>query len=598
MIEVELPDGSVAEFPDGTPHAQITAALKAHVAKGAGNPPTQAAQGPSSASRLAADMSHASPSTRGGPEQGFQRAGAGAYKDSPMAGGPVDSITEGPFASGVADMGIKGYRALKQTAAALNPAYRMAYENSQGFKDDAAISKEVSKEYSEDPNKVKRGAGNAAAAMAISALPASALARGASAVSQGLPAALRAIATAGATSGVQGAALNEGQGETLNDQLLSKLKQAGVDTAVGGGLGGLGALFSKALTKMVKPSQEAQKLMDQGVYPTLQQGAEGRAARFVGGLSGEAADVRHRQAQEILDAVTKRASNGNLNSQGSTLKERVGMLEDTLGNEYAAATAGKKFPVSPKVRAEAAATGAATMTKTGQFSDAADEVNHIVAQVMGDAPRNINVSWETLQKNYLTPLAHEVAIAKDPKVRDGLQAVREVLISKVRDPRFTADELANLKNIDSRWYDKMRLQDASSGAKGEGTGAQVKALTAAYANAAKSSQNRTQEELMGPAYRVIGDPSTQDQARSAVAGLRRSLGLGTGLAATGMATGAGPALAGAMAPLYAASLMGQTKQGARVLFGDTAAQKKMAELLRQMAPYLANSGQTLTGEQQ
>ena len=27
MIEVELPDGTIAEFPDGTPHATIEAAL-------------------------------------------------------------------------------------------------------------------------------------------------------------------------------------------------------------------------------------------------------------------------------------------------------------------------------------------------------------------------------------------------------------------------------------------------------------------------------------------------------------------------------------------------------------------------------------------
>ena len=28
MIEVELPDGTIAEFPDGTPHATIEAALR------------------------------------------------------------------------------------------------------------------------------------------------------------------------------------------------------------------------------------------------------------------------------------------------------------------------------------------------------------------------------------------------------------------------------------------------------------------------------------------------------------------------------------------------------------------------------------------
>ena len=499
----------------------------------------------------------------------------------------------GAFTAGASDAAIKAAIGLDQLNA-LSPVRALIrtlrgkapmqgdLENAQG------VLGAMKEESANDPEKGLRTTGEIAANIGMTAIPVSALSKtlgGTSKVAQ--------LGNAMATSGITGMAINPGQGEDLQAQLQDKAVQSAKDAAAGGVIQQGGRVLSKVF-RGAKLKPDAQKLFDQGVNPTMQQGAANPVTRFVGGLASGATNVKERQAREVLDAVTSRAAGGKASLAGGTLDERVQILEDLLSKEYDTALKGKKFPISPTTRGDVAKVGSDVMTRTGQFADESAQASKAISNVMGDSPNNLNVGIDLLMKNYMNPLAMQAGLEKSPRVREALLQAREVLMEKSRNARLTPYELKFVHQIDSKWYDLSRLRDVAKGAAQEGEGVPVRALTAAYANAPKSkSGNTTMEDLVGPAQRILGTTPTQDQARAGMQNLKRVLPLAAAGAATGGATV--PA-AMAAAPVYALSAIGQSAPGARAIFGQTEKQKLIAELLRKLAPYGAATGAAIPGE--
>ena len=418
--------------------------------------------------------------------------------------------------AGLADAGIRGFLGLKQFLGGLDS-------------EEQGVLREQQADAENDPNKKTRIAGNIAGNVGLGVAGGGASL--AAKIATMLPRWAAAAGSGAAVSGLQSLALSPGQGEGFGAQMADKAKQAGTDAALGGALGGAGTVLRRALTGMFKPTADAATLMSQGVTPTLQQGAEGRIGRTVGGLVSEATDIKQRQAQEILDALTARASGGKLSFQDLPLKDRTEMIENLLSGEYDKLLGNKRFPISPAVRAEIASKGRGIMTRTGQFVDEANEANRAIGNIMGDSPRNVNVGIKTLQQNYLSPLVEAAGEAKSSKVRDALMQARQGLIEKSRNTRLTPEEQTQLADIDSRWFDLSRLKETAQGSAGDLPGVGVRSLAQKFAKAADPASNRTREELVGPAMRVFGDTPTQDQIRSLMVGVKRTLGGAVGASA-------------------------------------------------------------------
>ena len=497
----------------------------------------------------------------------------------------------GPVAAGVADAAIKGALGIKQIFGGLSDEQK-------------GVLKALEDEEQYDPNGFQRGVGNVVGNVAMTMLPGIGWGAKGKAVLPMLAKTIAArsspkvgaLAAAMGTSGAAGLALNPGQGGTYTEQIGDKIRQSAEDAMAGGVLQQGGRLLSKTV-RGVKMKMEARKLMEQGVQPTLQQGAENPITRFIGGLTSGMTNVKGRQEKEVLDALTKRIAGGNASLQGGTLAERVGLMDDVLGDEYIKVLGGKRFPISPAVRKEVADQGSRVMTNTGQFAKEAGQASSVISNVMGDAKNNMNVNSETLIRNYLLPLAREASQEDNPMVKKALLNARQVLVEKSRNVRLTQDELDLVRAVDSRYYDLSRLRDVAKGAAGEGEGVPVQRLVSAYANAPKSAAgNTTMDDLLGPAQRSLGTTPTQDASRTGWATAKRILPLAGAAGAAG-ATGTGVGAAALMAaPVYGLSALGQTRAGAKVLFGGTKQQKEMADFLRKIAPHLAASGQTLTPE--
>lgn len=427
-----------------------------------------------------------------------------------------------------------------------------------------------------DPNqKMRKGAG-IATNIATLAVPGAAAERGARALVGATSILRRALAAAGG-SGATEFATSVGEGDTAQEQLQSKLKNAGAAAATGGVLqGGLERVASP-----FRASVDAQRLFAQGVNPTLQQGADGRVGRFVGGLAAGVASPRNRQEAEVADALLARVTDGNVIASQGTGRQYAGMAEDYVQKLYDQAFQGKKFPLAPRKLGEATAE-AGRLNKTGQMMREAQQAQAQVGNIIGPSDMNRvnrNVPYATLRADYLTRLAQAASAEKNPEVRDRILSARDYLVQNVRNPRLSPDELAYVTNVlDPKWYDVKRMQEATKGAVGEEEGLTLSRLARAYANRPPMASNTTAEDLINPAYRILGPSTSQQEALSTRVNLNR---IYAGLAGAG-AVGASSlfGLGIPTAAIYGTSMLGQTAGGAKALLGQTKTQQKLADMLR------------------
>ena len=427
----------------------------------------------------------------------------------------------------------------------------------------------------EDENKFTRGVGNVVGNIAMTAIPGAAAERGVKAAI-GTRALLQRALAAGLGGGATEFVTSVGEGDSYADQMKSKLGNAGVAALTGG-------LLHGGMEKLAKPFQataEAEKLFRQGVNPTLQQGAEGRVGRFIGGLAAGAVDVAPRQQQEVAEALLKRVTDGNVSMPRALGKEYADAAGHYVQDEYSKVFQGKRFPLAPKVLGKAVA-AAGEVNPQGQMAREAGMAARKVGNIIGPDDMNKvnrNVNYQTFRDGYLNRLARAAAEEPDQEIRKRILDSRDVLIQKLRNPRLSADELARVEGVlDPKWYDVKRMQEATKSVAGEAEGMTIGKLARSYGSASKMAANSTAEDLVNPALRVIGDIPRQDEARAAKMALNRVLAGSVGAGATLGGYGI-PAAA-----LYGTSLLGQTAGGAKVLLGQTAKQRRMAELLRRGA---------------
>lgn len=482
----------------------------------------------------------------------------------------------GPLAAGVAQAGIRGALGIKQFFGGLAD-------------EDKAVLAEIKKEEEADPNGGWRTAGDVAANVALTAVPGSKIekaVRGARAA----PSALRAAMAAAGASGATELVLGVGEGDTALEQLASKATNAAEAAGIGGALGGS---LQKA-SRIFKPTTEAESLMKMDITPTLQQGAEGRVGRFVGGMSGGAfaSGVASRQNNEVLREVMKRID-PNTDYSDQILSEIVGTADTNLSKAFDDIFAGKKFSMSP---ANKAAIFKAARRASGNEPDVAADTLRELGRA-GQALRSGNTvqlgqggmrKQRDMIQDRINAMGNEPTV-KAGDVKKGLIAAKNKFDEIVRDRKLTPDERAALDDVNARMSDFKRLEDM---AKKAGSHKKFKATNLLNSFAAMDpkggagfarAENDMQRQVLEPAIRVL-DLAGQDDTRAGLVALRRALPFaaasGAGAGVAGLTAVGAPLAAVPLALGYGTSLLGQTKGGANALFGNTKAQRALAAQLR------------------
>lgn len=516
-----------------------------------------------------------------GPEEGAQPpaapAGGGGSTPAPTAAPegsqPYLRAGDQPAGSaGVNEAVIKAALGVKQFFGGLS-------------EDDKGVLREIEKESKEDPEQGMRLTGNIGGNVTMAALPGGAISKSVQALPKvgALMAAspkLGAAALGAVTSGGTEFLMAPGQGESYGEEIADKMRKAGSAAAIGGAVGGGLA----TLARPFKATTEALKLQAEKIYPTLAQGADSKIGRFIGGLTSGVLPTANRQNEEVVDAYLRRVLPG-VDTAGMSTSERVGLLQHVLKGEYDTLLQGKTFKLTPTARRQV---WSDAQKAAGNEPDVLAELNRRMGDV-GNAMRvgnNVRLSSSNMQRQ-LDMIQDQInRFGTDPgvkpgEIRRGLIAAKEALQNYVRNPGLSADELAKLKALDQRYSDALRFIEA-----GKGVSAQQQMKASDLMRGFKSmdpkggsgfaaAESPMQRELLEPAIRTMGLSPNQDEARAMMVALGRA-GLKT--AAGGAAAATAPQLA---APAYGLSLLGQTKQGSRALFGDFEAQKALARALRE-----------------
>jgi len=447
--------------------------------------------------------------------------------------------------------------------------------------DDRMALKGMRQEKEEDPEGFKRGLGEFGGNVLIGAIPGSKIAGAASkAVKVGsklAPYFGTAMGAAG-TEFAQHPAEGDGVGERMEQKLTSAGKAAITAPLVQLGLRGMG----KAITQPFKPTAEAEKLMAQGVNPTLQQGAGSAPGRFVGGLTSGALDTKARLRDEVANAWLGRVTKGKEAYSEGTAEDFLAAAKATLGDEYSKFWKGHTVNLSPTAVKALAEKAGIVLSNNRQMRDAM-EARGIVADLVGDGSVNLRMKYDTLAEEVRNPLSTKMREATSEGVRTRLSDTRELLDKLVTRKGRTVGAVEDLKDIDRRMFDLKRGEEAVTPGALASEGMDISALVRAYAKnlpqAAKVG-NTTFDDLIAPAGRLMSTTPVQHRSRALLQAGARTAGLaGAGT----LAAGAGP-MAIPLAALTGISLAGQTGRGARFLMGGTAAQKKMAKILQDLGP--------------
>lgn len=518
------------------------------------------------------------PATGGSPTQAQTAAPEPSQAPYERAGG------YGPVLAGVADAGIKTALGLKQLFGGLSP-------------ENKAVLQQMQQENAAEPNKFLRGSGEFGANVALTAIPGIKAENALRAAMGGGRAA--AVGASALAAGGQEALTSVGEGDTYAQQMANKGKSALTAAALGGGLSGAG----QVLARPFQATPEAQRLMDMGITPTLQQGAEGKLGRFVGGMSGGAGAslVKERQNQQTIAEMLRQITPG-VDYKGKSTSEMVGIMDDVLKQQYGDILGGKIYQMTPTARAEiwkAARQGAGR-----EQSDVADVLRNMgeVSQALSSS-NNVRMGTDAMsaQRQRIQDAINQYSIpnatVSDNQIRRGLVAAKNRFDETVRNTSLSPEELASLSNLDSRYSDAVRVMQAAKSPEAQKQ-LKVSDMMRAYAQLdptggigfAKATAPM-QRDLLEPATRTM-NLTAADDSRAGIAAVKRMVApFAAGGSVLGGATLGGPAVGVPLAAGYGLSLLGQTEQGARALFGQTSAQKKLAELLRQggIAPAAASA---------
>ena len=505
---------------------------------------------------------------------------------APAPKAPEERTKMASFKQGLGDAGIGMYLGAKQLFSTLD-------------EDERGVLNEMEKDTKADPNPWSRGGGKVAGQLAATVVPASHLSKAMAArvalANASVPATTALGRTAQAVAGSQ--AVNAGAVSGLQTGLLEPIKDAatygeglvgkGKEAAKSALAGALTTLGVQGATKMVTrpftPTHEAEELMRQGINPTLQQGAESRAGKYIGGLTSGAVPVRGRQNKEVRDAVARRIMPGQ-DVESLNTPDLIRAAQATIDQDYARILGGKTYTVSNANRT-------AMNNVVNRLNIRADARQSAFQSLDAVFPPGTNTlrmgpakmqEYRQVLQDQIDAMGGDDVVSKQAK--QALIAVKNQFDTSVRNTRLSADELTALRDVDARHFDFTRMAEAADTVRGQQS-LGLNDLMGAYKKMAHgrsfaTEASRTQDQILGPATRTMGLTPNQDMVRTAlIAATKATAGVAANTVAPGVA-----------APLYGVSLLGQTGRGARALFGHTDTQRALAEMVRNAAPYAANVG--------
>lgn len=287
MIEIEAPDGSVVEFPDGTPDDVMAKAMKAAFA------PKQGIGAAEAATRGAAQ----------GVTFGFADEMAGAAAASPLPWSTAGRTTFGSFSA--PDVIAGGARLLANKlgfGSGGSEAYTAERDRVRAGNEAAANERPYS-----------YAGGQIAGALVGSAPLGGAVGQGASLMGN--------VARGGATGAALGAVQGAGEADELANVPKSAATGAGVGLLVGGAVPAAIAGAQRVVSPM-RVAPERQALVDalrrEGVDLTAGQRTGSKPLMWaestfgdMPGAGGKAAEIQNRQGQQFTQAIMRRAGSND-----------------------------------------------------------------------------------------------------------------------------------------------------------------------------------------------------------------------------------------------------------------------------------------------
>jgi hypothetical protein len=234
--------------------------------------------------------------------------------------------------------------------------------------------------------------------------------------------------------------------------------------------------------------------------------------------------------------------------------------------------------------------------------------------------QNLNLGNDQIRERLYGPLKAAMYQETNPEVRRRIKAAIDTLIEKSRNERLTPEQIAELRKLDVLNFDVQRIREGVTGPTGEKEGLDIARLARAYTNTSmpaipgsppkfnnvgvmtapgvpEKPGNDTLKELFGPVIRTLSTNPSQAQARAKVVTASRIANIAGPMAGAAAAAYVNPALVAPLAAAYGVSAVGQTSAGAKYLMGQNDWQKRMAEIIRNAAPYAAGAGQSVSQEQ-
>ena len=541
MIEAELPDGRVLEFPDGTDSAIVQSTVKRVLG------------------------------VKEAPKQEPLKIGAEGLPDA------IKSVSEGFSAPSKFAIGAAGFindaamRAKQLFGGGLTPQDEQGVREYRALKDASPAAM----------------AGDIGMNLLATAAPAIGLQAGATNIaSRALPAFAAPTAGAAAT----GAALASATQPVLQGE--SALQNAALG-AVGGAAGDVAARGLSRVVQPIRQSEAVQKLVSEGIVPTPGQAAGAKS--FVGKFEQRLeslpilGDLITKSRTRAVEELNRAAVNRSL-PEGQQIKaigrKAIEQADAIFDDAYRSVLSNGHIKIGNGLD------DALSRVKSNQdvFMKEADEaaLQKLVTDLKRRVPESGIVSAEMAKgmDSFLGKVAREHAL------EGGFAgAVRELK----RELRVSiADGLGGvkskvLKDIDTKYANFMRILRAS-GATGSKEGifspealqSSVRALDPSKRAFAKG--DALMQDLSDPAVDVLG----RSVADSGTAG--RAL-VGVGLLAGGANEYYGGP--GYLTALAAAAAL-YSRGGSRYAIGDYAGQKTLADMLRRAAPIASQTGRAAT----
>lgn len=514
--------------------------------------------------------------------------------------------TKRPQREGMIDSLIKGGIGLKQLVGL-------------GSEDDQYALKGIKQAEEEETDTAGRLKGNVFGGLLTAAIPGvgtrvggkslgSAAFRAGEAALSRAPQFLKSVLGGASAAGATGLVLNPGEGATTGEQIANRVEKSGKDAAAGGVLSGAAHAARKVATGIFTPNDEARMLYEQGINPTLQQGASSKTARFIGGLASGAEKVSARQNDEGIAAYVRKYVEPNLDTSGMRPDEIVGLLKNkfhgdgTNPGEFEKILGGKRYLLTPSMRNHLWALAGRGDQRTAEAGLAA--MGSLGAPVHAKVP--IRLGYKGLRQ-LRDDLQYQIKLLKgsqDPvnqRAGDNIIKVKDSIDRLVRDPALSQSERDAFYKLQEQYRYFKRLDEAASNAEMH-RNPRIYDLEKSFAKQDKrigagkfsSAEDPALSDLLMPAVRTMGLTPSQDASRTALQNIRRMAGpaLQTAGLTAGLGAVGGLPAAAAMAPVYATSLLGQSAKGARGLFGQNRLQKKMLEYLRKNPQLREEVGRT------